>query len=147
MGRQGPHTPTPTRKQPPGGWIEQAGESCTKWGRTGAVQMTTGTTKNTKAKEPFRSGEGENHENTGSTAQAPAARLRFCGPGPTKTEPGGFCLMPLAHYVCFFGKKALRDGQQVYMPNEAKIWQKTAKKCSKFAVNHQNSTNSGQLEC
>ena len=26
MGRQGPHTPTPTRKQPPGGGIEQGDE-------------------------------------------------------------------------------------------------------------------------
>ena len=60
-----------------------------------------------KAKEPFRSGEGENHETTGSTAQAPAARLCFCGPSPTKTEPSGFCLMALAHYVCFIGEKAL----------------------------------------
>ena len=41
MGRQGPHTPTPTRKHSHGGRIEQAGESCTRGGRTATVSMTT----------------------------------------------------------------------------------------------------------
>ena len=98
-------------------------------------------------KEPCRHGEEDNHEKTGSTAQAPAARLCFCGPSPTKTEPSRFCLMLLAHYGCPIGKKALSDGQQVYMPNMAKIWQKIAKKCTEFAVNHQNGTNFSQGEC
>ena len=55
--------------------------------------------------------------------------------------------MLLARYGCPMGQKALSDGQQVYMPNMAKIWQKTDKKCTKFAVNHQNGTNFGQQEC
>ena len=55
--------------------------------------------------------------------------------------------MPLAHYACPMGQKALSDGQQVYMPNMAKIWQKTAEKCTKLTVNHQSSTNFGQREC
>ena len=58
----------------------------------------------------------------GSTAQAPAARLRFCGPSPTKTEPSGFCLMLLANYGCPIGEKALSDGEQVYMPRNAQNW-------------------------
>ena len=41
MGRQGPHNPTPTIKQPQGGGIEQAGDSCTRWGRTATVCMIT----------------------------------------------------------------------------------------------------------
>ena len=45
------------------------------------------------------------------------------------------------------GEKGLPDGQQVYMPDIAKIWQKAATKCTKLAVNHQNGTNSGQREC
>ena len=129
-----------------GAQTEQAGERCTRWGHTGA-QMRTGRTRNTKAKRPFKGGEGENHGNTGSTAPAPAARLRFCGPSPTKAEPSGFCLMLLAHYGCPIGEKALSDGQQVYMPNMAKMWQKTAKKCTELAVNHQNGTNFSQQEC
>ena len=36
--------------------------------------------------------------------------------------------MLLADYGCPMGQKALSDGEQVYMPNMAKIWQKTAKK-------------------
>ena len=52
--------------------------------------------------------------------------------------------MLLARYGCPIGQKALSDGQQVYMPNMAKLWQKTAKKCTKLAVNHQNGTNFGQ---
>ena len=99
-----------------------------------------------RQKEPCRSGEEDNHEKTGSTAQAPAARLRFCGPSPTKTEPSGFCLMLLANYGCPIGEKALSDGQQVYIPNVAKIWQETAKKCTKVAVNHQSGTNFSQRE-
>ena len=55
--------------------------------------------------------------------------------------------MLLARYACPMGQKALSDGQQVYMPNMAKIWQKTAKKCTKLAVNHQNMTNFSQGEC
>ena len=55
--------------------------------------------------------------------------------------------MLLARYGCPLGQKALSDGQQVYMPNMAKLWQKTAKKCTKLAVNHQNGTNFGQREC
>ena len=110
----------------PAGEIEQAGERCTRWGCTDA-QMRTGGTRSTKAKRPFKGGEGENHENTGATAPAPAARLRFCGPSRTKTEPSGFCLMLLAHYGCPMGQKALSDGEQVYMPNMAKIWQNLPK--------------------
>ena len=107
MGRQGPHTPTPTRKQPLGGGIEQAGESCTRRGRTAMDQNKTERTKIPKAKRQSTGGEGENHETTGSTAQTPAARLRFCGPSPTKTEPSGFRLMTLAHYGCPMGEKDL----------------------------------------
>ena len=55
--------------------------------------------------------------------------------------------MLLARYGCPMGHKALSDGQQVYMPNMAKIWQKTAKKCTKLVVNHQNMTNFSQREC
>ena len=55
--------------------------------------------------------------------------------------------MLLAHYGCPIGEKASSDGQQVYMPNMAKIWQKTAKKCTKLVVNHQNGTNFSQGEC
>ena len=55
--------------------------------------------------------------------------------------------MLLARYGCPMGQKALSDGQQVYMPNMAKIWQKTAKKCTKLAVNHQNITNFSQQVC
>ena len=55
--------------------------------------------------------------------------------------------MLLARYGCPMGQKALSDGQQVYMPNMAKIWQKTAKKCTKLTVNHQSGTNFGQREC
>ena len=55
--------------------------------------------------------------------------------------------MLLARYGCPMGQKALSDGQQVYMPNMAKIWQKTAKECTKLAVNHQNMTNFSQREC
>ena len=124
-GSRAPH-PNPNRKQPPRRRNEKAGDSCTRRGRTATVWMTTGKTKNTKAKRPSTGGEGENHENTGSTAQAPAARLRFCGPSPTKTEPSRFCLMPLAHYGCPMGEKTLSNGQQVYMPNMAK---NMAKKC------------------
>ena len=70
--------------------------------------------------------------NTGSTAQAPAARLRFCGPSPTKTEPSGFCLTPVAHYGCPMGKKALSGGHQVYMPNKAKGMAKNCQKMHKI---------------
>ena len=52
--------------------------------------------------------------------------------------------MLVAHYGCPMGQKALSDGQQVYMPNMAKLWQKTAKKCTKLAVNHPNGTIFGQ---
>ena len=52
-----------------------------------------------------------------------------------------------AHYGCPMGQKALSYAQQVNMPNMAKILQKTAKKCTKLAVNHQNGTNFGQREC
>ena len=55
--------------------------------------------------------------------------------------------MLLAHYGCPMGQKALSDGEQVYMPNMAKIWQKLPKKCTKLAVNHQNGTNFGQRGC
>ena len=55
--------------------------------------------------------------------------------------------MLLAHYGCSMGQNALSDGQQVYMPNMAKIWQKTAKKCTKLAVNYQKITNFSQREC
>ena len=55
--------------------------------------------------------------------------------------------MLLTRYGCPMGQKALSDGQQVYMPNMAKIWQKTAKKCTKLAVNHQNITNFSQRVC
>ena len=55
--------------------------------------------------------------------------------------------MLLARYGCPMGQKALSHGQQVYMPNMAKIWQKTGKKCTKLAVNHQNMTNFSQREC
>ena len=55
--------------------------------------------------------------------------------------------MLLAHYGCPMGQKALSDGQQVYMPNMAKLWQKTANKCTKLAVNHQNGTYFGQWGC
>ena len=54
--------------------------------------------------------------------------------------------MPLARYGCPMGQKALSDAQQVYMPNMAKIWQKTAKKCTKLAVNDRNITNFSQSE-
>ena len=87
-----------------------------------------GRTRSTKAKRPFKGGEGENHENMGATAPAPAARLRFCGPSPTKTKPSGCCLLPLAQYGCPVGRKGLPDGQQVYIPNMAK---KMAKNCLK----------------
>ena len=55
--------------------------------------------------------------------------------------------MPLAHYGCPMGEKALSDGQPVYMPNMEKKWQRAAKKCTKLPVNHQNNTHSGQPEC
>ena len=55
--------------------------------------------------------------------------------------------MLLARYGCPMGQKALSDGQQVYMPNMAKIWQKTAKKCTKLTVNHQSVTIFGPREC
>ena len=55
--------------------------------------------------------------------------------------------MLLARYGCPMGQKALSDGQQVYMPHMAKLWQKTAKKCTKSAVNHQNITNLSLREC
>ena len=54
--------------------------------------------------------------------------------------------MLVAHYGCPMGQKALSDGQQVYMPNMAELWQKTAKQCTKSTVNHQNGTNFGQRE-
>ena len=111
--------------------LEQAGEGCTRWGRTG-VQMRTGRTRKTKAKRPFKGGEGENHENTGSTAPAPAARLRFCAPSLTKTEPSGCCLLPFAQYGCPIGGKGLPDGHQVYMPNMAKIMAKNCEETHKI---------------
>ena len=52
-----------------------------------------------------------------------------------------------ARYGSPMGQKALSDRQQVYKPNMAKIWQKTAKKCTKLAVNHQNVTNFSQRVC
>ena len=55
--------------------------------------------------------------------------------------------MLLAHYGCPMGQKALSDGQQVYMPNVAKIWPKTAKKPTKFARIHQNCNNFDQWDC
>ena len=91
-----------------------------------------GEDKNTKAKRPFKGGEGENHENTGSTAPAPAARLRFCGRSPTTTEPSGCYLPPLAEYGCPMGGKGLQDGQQVYMPNMAKNMAKNCQKTHKI---------------
>ena len=94
-GVRAPNTPTPTEASPLRGGIEQVGESCTRWALT-AVQRRTGRTRNTTAKRPFKGGEGENHENTGSMAPPPAARLSFCGPSPTKTEPSGCCPLPLA---------------------------------------------------
>ena len=127
---RGPHSPTPTEAGPLWGGYKQAGESCMSWGRTATGWMTKGRTKNTKAKRPLRGWEGENHENTGSTTQAPAASLRFCGPSPTKTEASRFCLMPLAHYGCPIGEKALLDGQQVHLPNVAK---KMVKNCQLMA--------------
>ena len=48
----------------------------------------------------------------------------FVGPIPTKTEPSGFCLMPLAYYGRPMGEKGLSDGQQLYMPNMAKHMEK-----------------------
>ena len=81
---------------------------------------------------------------TREKAPAPAARLRFCGPSPTKTKPSGCCLLPLAQYGCPIGRKGLPDGQQVYMPNMAKKWQKTAKKRTKLTVNHRNGTQFGR---
>ena len=124
--------------------IEQAGESCTRRGRTATVCMTTEDKEHKGKKNHAEAEKKKNSKKTGSTAQAPAARLRFCGPSPTKTEPSGFCLMLVAHYGCPMGQKALSDGQQVYMPNMAKLWQKTAKKCTKLAVNHPNGTIFGQ---
>ena len=56
--------------------------------------------------------------------------------------PNASC--PLSDYGCPIHEKTLSDGQQVYMPNVAKISQKTTKKCTKLAVNHQNSTNFGK---
>ena len=79
----------------------------------------------------------KNVKKTGSTAQAPAARLRFCGPSPTKTEPSGICLMLVAHYGWPMGQKGLPDGQQVYMPNMAK---KMAKNCQKTHKIHRKSS-------
>ena len=87
--------------------------------------MTTGRTRDTKGKKLFASGERENHENMGTTAQTPAARLRFWGPSPTKTDPSGSCLMSLAHYCCSFGKKwVVRWAARIY----AKYGKKYAKK-------------------
>ena len=90
-----PH-PDAHQKTTPGRGLEQAGESCTRRGRTATVWMTTGRTKNTKAKRPFRGGEGEKHENTGSMAQAPAARLRFCG--LELVLPRASCPLRLPHW-------------------------------------------------
>ena len=135
-GSGAPNTRTPTEASPLRGGFEQLGESCTRWGRTG-VQMRTWRVRNTKAKRPYKDGEGENHENTRSTAPAPAARLRFCGPSPTKTEPSGCCLLPLAQYGCPIGGKALSDGQQVYMPNMAKNMAKNCQK--KLKIDHKSS--------
>ena len=69
---------------------------------------------------------------TGSTAPAPAARLRFCRPSPTKTELSGCCLLALAQHGCLIGGKVLPDGQQVYMPNMAKNMAKNCQKTHKF---------------
>ena len=139
-GSGAPNTPTPTEASPLRGGFEQAGGNCTRWGRTATVCMTTEDKEHKGKKNHAEAEKKKNSKKTGSTAQAPAARLRFCGPSPTKTEPSGFCLMLVAHYGCPMGQKALSDGQQVYMPNMAKLWQKTAKKCTKLAVNHPNHT-------
>ena len=142
-----PNTPTPTKASPLRGGIEQAGESCTRWGRTATVCMTTEDKEHKSKKNPAEAEKKKTMKKTGSTAQASAARLRFCGPSPTKAEPSGLCLMPLDHYGCPVGEKELSDGQQVYMPNVAKMRQTTAKKCTKLTISHQNSTNFGQQEC
>ena len=130
-GSGAPHTPTPTEASPLRAEFGQVGESCMRWCCTG-VRMRTGRTRNTKAKRPFKGGEGENHANTGSTAPAPPARLRFCGPSLIKKEPSGCCLLPFAQYNWPIVGKGLPDGQQVYMPNMAKNMAKNCQKTLKI---------------
>ena len=136
MGRQGPHTPTPTRKQPPGGGIEQVGESCTRWGRTG-VQMRPERTRTQRQKDHSKAEKVKTMKTRDQRRQRRPLGSITVVQAPQKRSLAGAASCFLPHVVAPLAEKACQLGSKYTCQIWRKIWQKTAKKRTKLTVNHQ----------
>ena len=68
----------------------------------------------------------------------------FVGQAPQKRSLAGAASCLLPNMVAPFAEKACQMVSKYTCQIWQKIWQKTAKKCTKLTVNHQNSTRFGQ---
>ena len=68
----------------------------------------------------------------------------FVGQAPQKRSLAGAAFCLLHNMVAPSAEKACQMGSKYTCQIWRKIWQKTAKKCSKLTVNHPNGTRFGQ---
>ena len=130
----------------PAGEIEQVGESCTRWGRTG-VQMRKGRTRTQRQKDHSKAEKVKTMKTRDQRRQRRLLGSVFVGPAPQKRSLAGAASCFLPHMVAPLMEKACQMGSKYTCQIWRKIWQKTAKKRTKLTVNHQSGTKFGHRGC
>ena len=106
--------------------------------------MATRRTRNTKVQILFRGGERETMKTRDQRRKRRLLGCVFVGQAPQKRSLAGPASCLLLTLAARLAKKGCRMGSKYACQIWHKIWQKSAKKCTKLAVNHQDGINFGQ---
>ena len=114
-----------------GAQSEQVGESCTRWGRTG-VQMRPGRTRTQRQKDHSKTEKVKTIKRRDQRRQRRPLGSAFVGQAPQKRSLAGAASCSLPNMVAPLAEKACQMGSKYTCQIWRKIWQKTAKKCTKI---------------